>query len=280
MFKGCAPMTNYTFDPIFCIAWHFHMPQRKQLRSEKSQRNERELVRLDASFPFQSHDVFNETDHYRFMWHLIKMFAIGRTYFMFIWMAAVFFSFACIFMWMKKKSASYAKNFTQWAVIVWPNPRWIWVFEVREQKDNVKKSWSLSSFIRRFCQQRRNPFRQNQRLSPIYAISINAEAREMAQTMRMARKAKTKTIARNHLKRRAHDENVGRTEYKWQHTQRMNAKKRKQMRQRLNSSVDDAVATSARNYWITRVLCLFLCKVSHFCFLLDYLPCTHIRCRL
>lgn len=45
---------------------------------KREQRNKK-LSRMGASFPFQSHGRFNETDHHRFMWHLIKIFAISRT---------------------------------------------------------------------------------------------------------------------------------------------------------------------------------------------------------
>lgn len=41
MFKGCAPMTNYTFDPIFCIAWHFHIATAQRLRRNTVPANER-----------------------------------------------------------------------------------------------------------------------------------------------------------------------------------------------------------------------------------------------
>lgn len=93
MLKGCVPMTNYIFDPIFCIAWHFHMPQKRRRKREEAKPEMRHWsVGRCASFSFQSHGKFNETDHYRFMWHLIKMFAIGRSvymYYLFIWTAMV-----------------------------------------------------------------------------------------------------------------------------------------------------------------------------------------------
>lgn len=49
------------------------------MRNEQKQQQQQEKCaplakRFRASFPLQSHGNFIETDHYRFMWHLIKMF--------------------------------------------------------------------------------------------------------------------------------------------------------------------------------------------------------------
>lgn len=103
---------TFSHDVVVTTAW--------AESNEQKRKKKRAVVRLGASFPFQSHGRFNETDHYRFMWHLIKMFAIGRTLNIssFVSMEATFFFFTVCYLHIHVwKSKSFAKR-TSWAVII------------------------------------------------------------------------------------------------------------------------------------------------------------------